>query len=173
MHFIPRLFAIGALAFASVQSYALAPLPTSGVCGFSISGSYPFTGVQTSIPGTWTTVGAATTYSGNSASVSGSLNMMGTVDFGSSTITINSVGQTAKGSCAAGNCAGSPTFVNTQTMATVTFTSGASSGVSGMYVLGLSTGGVINVLPVNGGKTLLLQQVTNNDMGGRIGVCQF
>lgn len=170
---ISRLFAIGAFAFASASSFALAALPTTGTCGFTISGSYPFTGVQTSIPGTWSTVGTVTTFTGNSASASGSLNMLGVVDFGSNTLTINSISQSAKGSTAPSNGTGAPSFTNTQSTVSATFTSAASSSVSGMYVLTLSTGGVINVLPVNGGKTILFQQFTSNDMGGRIGVCQF
>ena len=134
------------------SAMAISAIPTSGTCGFVISGSYPFAGVQ---------------LSGAGSTASGSLNWLGAFDFGANTLTVNVVSQSAT------NTTGSnPAFTNSQSQVSLTFTVGAAT--SGMYPLTLSGGnGVVNVIPVNGGNTLLMQQFITNSAGGKAGVCQF
>ena len=131
---------------------ATSTIPTSGTCGFVLSGSYPFVGAQLNGAGT---------------SASGSLNWLGTIDFGASTINVNVVSQSATNTN--GN---NPAYTDTQSTITAPFTVG--SPASGLYPLTLSNGGgIINIIPVNGGNTILMQQFVTNAAGGKAGVCQF
>jgi hypothetical protein len=153
-----RLIAIATLCLANFSAFALSALPTTGTCGFAISGSFPFTGVQLLT---------------SSNFASGGLNWLGTIDFAAQTIYINSVSQTAKGATASGNTTGNPQYTNTQNSGSATFTSAASTTITGMYILTLSNGGTLNLIPLNSGQTFLMQLFNSTDMGGRVGVCQI
>jgi hypothetical protein len=149
-------------AFFTQSAFAISTIPARGVCGFAISGSFPFIGVQlTGKP----VVSTSPWVTGNSPSASGSLNWLGTLDFDTNTITVNVVTQRATDNGT------SPTFVNSQNQTSLGFT--VSGPTNGVYVLDLGANGSINVIPVNGGATLLMQQYVSNDAGGKAGVCQF
>lgn len=160
------LIACGCLSAQS--ALAISAIPTTGVCGFAVSGSFPFIGVQ--LTGLPLTTPNSVAY-GSSPSASGSLNWLGTIDFGTSTLSVNIVSQTAQNP----NSNGSPnaSFTNTQQQVALNFTVSAGP-VSGMYTLNLASGaGSINVIPVNGGNTILMQQFVSTSAGGKAGVCQF
>lgn len=148
--------------FFAQSAFAISTIPARGVCGFAISGSFPFIGVQlTGRP--LTSVSPLAT--GLSRSARGSLNWLGTLDFNTNTITVNVVSQTATDNGTSGN------FVNTQEQTSLGFT--VSGPTNGIYVLDLGVNGSINVIPVNGGATLLMQQFVSDNAGGKAGVCQF
>lgn len=153
-----RLLTIATLCLGCMPAFALSSLPTSGTCGFAVSGSFPFTGVQLLT---------------SSNFASGGLNWLGTIDFSAQKISVNAVSQSAMGATATGNNTGNPKFTNTQNTGTLTFTSSANSNISGMYSLALSDGTTLNVLPLNSGQTILMQLFDSTNMGGRVGVCQF
>jgi hypothetical protein len=75
------------------------------------------------------------------------------------------VSQTATDNGTSGN------FANTQNQTSLGFT--VSGPTNGIYVLDLGVNGSINVIPVNGGATLLMQQFVSDNAGGKAGVCQF
>lgn len=148
--------------FFAQSAFAISTIPARGVCGFAISGSFPFIGVQlTGRP--LTSINPLTT--GLSRSARGSLNWLGTLDFNTNTITVNVVSQTATDNGTSGS------FVNTQEQTSLGFT--VSGPTNGIYVLDLGLNGSINVIPVNGGSTLLMQQFVSDNAGGKAGVCQF
>jgi hypothetical protein len=171
--FTPRLIgaALIALGCLSAQNaLAISTLPVTGVCGFAISGSYPFINQQLSgapIPSLSADGKSQIFYPYPQAT--GSLNWLGTIDFAASTITVNIVSQTATNPNTNGSS--TPTFVNTQQQVSVPFS--VSSPSSGMYVLNMGNAGSINVIPVNNGNTILMQQFVSNSAGGKAGVCQF
>ncbi len=141
-------------AFFTQSAFAISTIPTTGTCGFVISGSFPFIGVQ---------------LNGSGTSALGALNWLGTLDFGSNTLKVNVVSQTATG---ATGSAPNPTFVNSQVQYSIPFT--VSGPTNGIYALNLGTGnGSMNLIPVNGGATLLMQQFVSDNAGGKAGVCQF
>lgn len=155
---LSRLFAVAALCVGS--SAFAADLPTTGTCGFTIGANFPFTGP----------------FLGN-LDASEAVNHMGIINFAAKSISINAVKNAVK-STTATNTDGitsitGRTYSNTQQSNTLSFTNVASSAVSGMHVMTLSNGDKINAIPVNNGKTILLQFVIADDMGGRVGVCQF
>jgi hypothetical protein len=136
-----------ALCAVSASAFAL-DLPTTGACAFAIGSNYPFTSGQTT---------------GQT-----DLNKVGTINFGTRSYTENAVHQTF-------NSTSQQRFVNTQNVQTFTFTSTPSSSVTGMYALTFTglTGVTLNLIPVNNGKTVLMQFFGASDMLGQIGVCQF
>ena len=164
------LITLGCLSTQS--ALAVSAIPTSGTCGFAISGSYPFIGVQLTGFPTPTTTGtgaSATQTFYPSPSGGGSLNWLGTLNFSTNTITVNIVSQVARNLNTNGVSA--PTFTNTQEQVSVPFTVGLVG--SDMYVLDFGSQGSINVIPVNNGNTLLMQQFVSTSAGGKSGVCQF
>jgi hypothetical protein len=155
---LSRLFAIAALCIGS--SAFAADLPTSGTCGFTIGANFPLTGP----------------FLGN---LSGSevVNHMGTINFGTKSISINAVNNKVESTTSTTTngitSITGRTWTNAQRSNTLSFSTSASSAVSGMHVMALSNGDQINAIPVNNGKTVLMQFVVTGDTGGRVGVCQF
>jgi hypothetical protein len=166
---LSTLLASITLALSAPSAFAISTLPTSGTCGFAINGSFPFIGVQlTGLPAPGiSNNGAITTYY-PSPSANGTLNWLGTINFGTKIITVNLVSQTATNANTGGFSQGR--FVNTQEQVSIAFTVGDPS--AGMYTLDLGESS-INVIPVNGGNTILMQQFQTNNPGGKTGVCQF
>ncbi len=155
---LSRLFAVAALCIGS--STFAAELPTSGTCGFTIGANFPFTGP----------------FLGN-LDASEDVNHMGIINFGLKSISINAVKNQVQSTTSTTNngitSITGRTYSNTQQSGTLSFTNASSSAVSGMHVMTLSNGDKINAIPVNNGKTILMQFVIADDMGGRVGVCQF
>jgi len=155
---LSHLFAVAALCVGS--SAFAADLPTTGTCGFTIGANFPFTGP----------------FLGN-LDASEDVNHIGIINFGAKSISINAVKNQVQSTTSTTNngitSITGRTYTNTQQSNTLSFTNVASSAVSGMHVMTLSNGDKFNAIPVNNGKTILLQFVIADDMGGRVGVCQF
>lgn len=146
------------LVIGTSSASAIASLPTSGTCGFISTMQYPFAYMYGQSPGTgW------------------GLNVIGTLNFDTKTIAVNVVQI-------------NPALTNsTQTQQSGSGTFAVAAGpVPGSYLLTSTvtlTGGSPNpffswnVIPANGGNTLLLQasavKVANAADGGMASVCQF
>lgn len=145
--------ALAGLALAN-SAWALSSLPTSGTCAFVTTSSYPFVYLYGQSPGNgW------------------GINFLGTLNFSTNTITLNAVIQNP------GN--GTP-LQEVQTSGSTTFTIGsgpiAGSSSLSFTLPGSSTAATLNVIPVNSGNTLLLQQfnaTAGSQDGGNVAVCQF
>lgn len=150
-----KLMAISGLAVAimfSSNAFALASLPTSGTCGFIESYDYPFVYMYGASPGTgW------------------GINFMGTINFTNKTISMDIVQE---------NPAGSSTTETSTAFPNVPFTLSAGP-ITGTTTISFSLGGTAmtyNLLPVNGGQTVLMQnynKTSGSQDGGTVGVCQF
>ena len=144
---LSRLIAVAALCGGS--SVFAADLPTTGTCGFSMGANYSFISSQTK--------GDA------------SLNLMGTINFGTRTIQFNENTQIFDSSRT-----DETRYVNTLNVNTVTYaTPTASNDIPGMHTITLNANNKINLMPVNNGKTVLLQWFNATDSHGSLGVCQF
>lgn len=145
---------VGSLAGLSQSASAIASIPTTGVCGFAVTNQYPFVYLYGASPGTgW------------------GMNFLGTIDFGASKISGNIILQNPNG---AGTTESQATF-------SASFTT-AAGPITGSYTISfvptpLSTNTMtINIIPVNGGNTVLLQgfnPTAGSQDAGSAGVCQF
>jgi len=140
-----------ALASFAPWASAIAPMPISGECGFVLSLQYPFAYLFGSNPGTGY-----------------GMNMLGTINYSTKTISANIVLQ---------NPAAANTTTESQSAFSVPYT--VSSGpVAGSYTLTFTAAAntlTINLIPVNGGNTALLQffnPTAGGQNAGAAGVCQ-
>lgn len=144
---LSHLFAVTALCVG--PSAFAAELPGAGICGFSMGANYPFISSQ------------------NKGDVT--LNLMGTINFGTRTIKFNENTQIFDSSKT-----DETRFVNTQNVYSVTYaTPTASNDIPGMHTITLNANNKINLMPVNNGKTVLMQWFNATDSHGSLGVCQF
>jgi hypothetical protein len=144
---LSHLFAAAALCGAS-SAFAVA-LPTSGTCGFTMGANFPFVSSQ------------------STGDVS--LNFMGTLNFTTKTFKINEVSQVFNSAKT-----DATRFVNVQNINSITYTTATEkSDMPGMYTIALNATNSLNLLPVNNGKTILMQWFGVNDSQGSMGVCQF
>jgi len=156
--------------FFATNALAVAALPTTGTCGFTLSASYPFIGVQAN---------------SSQTTARGSLNFLGTLSFTSATagtFVLNSVQQDACGSGATNsnitgcNVPGTTLYANTQNLFTGSFAVGTGRATNfSMLTLTPSGGGslILNAIATNNGNTILLQKYDAVSNAGGIGVCQF
>jgi len=146
------LAVVGSLGGISQSASAVASLPTSGVCGFAFTLQYPFAYLYGASPGTGY-----------------GLNFLGTINFGTSTISTNVLLQ---------NPASPQATTESQANFSVPFTT-AAGPIPGSYAITFtpsSNAWTMNLIPVNGGNTILLQAfspVAGNQGAGIVGVCQI
>jgi len=174
--FFSLITALLLLILSAQPAFAIGTIPTSGTCGFAINGSFPFIGIQ--LPGyanlgtqaNNTPAGFNYVMTNPSVQASGTLNWLGTINFDTNTIVVNYVSQTATNPNTNGNS--TPTYLNAQAQVSVAFS--VSGPTFGMYSLDLAGGnGSINIIPVNSGSTILMQQFQSTNPSGKTGVCQF
>jgi len=146
------LLIFGLSATVASTAFATPPLPTGGVCGFSLTLAMPFADTQGSNPGT--NIG---------------LTWLGTIDFGAGTIAFNVVLQ---------NPASPQLTTESQAHVSVPFTS-AAGPIAGSYTLSFTPSSnewQFNLTPVKDGKVLLLQAwspVAGNQAAAGFGQCRF
>jgi hypothetical protein len=133
--------------------FALAapPLPSSGVCGFTLTLNYPFAYLYGSSPGPFV------------------VNWVGNVDFGAHTITANVVVQNP-----------STAVLTTESQGTFSEPFTVAAGpISGAYTITFSVNNAaytFNLMPVNGGNRVLMQlfsPAAGIQEEGAVGVCRI
>ncbi len=151
---LAHLSVCAAALMAGSSAHAIATMPSTGTCGFTLGYSAPFIGAQL--------------IDANS-SASGPLNWIGTLTFTSATagtFLINKVEQTAVAS------ASSPSFTNTQSTTSGSFTV-AAGPIANSSTITLSGSLALNAIATNSGNTILLQRFSSSSAWGSVGVCQF